>query len=123
MVTQPVLDATLRQTSVQLQNQISNEVRSLREIIDNRADLSPETLQKIREIASQAANDTAEHVAERTSVGAAEAVAAKVGAAQAQIQVQQDVEPFIAQARKANILSIIALLAAATAITINFFAK
>jgi hypothetical protein len=123
MVTQPVLDATLKQTTVQLQNQITNEVKSLRDLIDSRSDLSPETLQKIKEIATLAANDTAEHVAEKTSVGTAEAVAAKVGSAQAQIQIQQDVEPFIVQARKANILSIIAILAAATAITINFFAK
>lgn len=123
MVTQPVLDASLKQTMVQLQNQISHEVRSIREMIDQRADLAPDTLQKIKDLAIQAANDTAGQVAEKTSISAAEAVAAKIGAAQAQIQVQQEVEPFIAQAKRANLVSIIAIIAAATAITINFFAK
>jgi CheY-like chemotaxis protein len=123
MVTQPVLDASLKQTIVQLQSQISHEVRSLREMMDQRADLAPDTLQKIKDLAIQAANDTAGQVAEKTSISAAEAVAAKIGAAQAQIQVQQEVEPFIAQAKRANLVSIIAIIAAATAITINFFAK
>jgi len=123
MVTQPVLDASLKQTIVQLQNQISHEVRSIREMIDQRADLPPDTVQKIKDLAIQAANDTAGQVAEKTSISAAEAVAAKIGAAQAQIQVQQEVEPFIAQAKRANLVSIIAIIAAATAITINFFAK
>lgn len=123
MVTQPVLDASLKQTIVQMQNQISHEVRSIREMIDQRADLAPDTLQKIKDLAIQAANDTAGLVAEKTSISAAEAVAAKIGAAQAQIQVQQEVEPFIAQAKRANLVSIIAIIAAATAITINIFAK
>src|SRR3990167_1234410 len=105
MVTQPVLDASLKQTIVQLQNQISHEVKSIRDMIDQRSDLPADTLQKIKDLATQAANDTAAHIAERTSISAAEAVAAKIGAAQAQIQVQQEVEPFIAQAKRANLVS------------------
>lgn len=120
MVTQPVLDASLKQTSVQMQNQLSNEVKSIRDLIEQRAELSPEAVAQIRELATNSGATAGAENAEKAATAAAEAVAAKVSAAQAQIQVQQDVQPFVAQVKRANTLAIVSLLIAGAAIALNF---
>ncbi len=120
MVTQPVLDASLKQTTVQLQNQLTNEIKSLRELIESRSELAPEILQKITDLASKAGSDAGMTTAEKSASSAAEAVAAKVGAAQAQVQVQQELKPFAGQAKKANGIAVVALIAAIVAIALPF---
>jgi len=120
LVSQPVLDASLKQTTVQLQNQITSEIKSIRDLLENKAELSPATLQQIKDIATHTAKEASQAIAEKTASSAAEAVAAKVGAAQAQIQVQQDMAPFTQQAKKANMISVVAILTAAAAIACHF---
>ena len=120
MVTQPVLDASLKQTTVQLQNQLTNEIKGLRELIESRSELAPEVLQQITDLATKAGSEAGTVTAEKSASSAAEAVAAKVGAAQAQVQVQQELQPFAGQAKKANSLAIVALVAAVVAIALPF---
>ena len=119
-VSQSVLDASLKQTSVQFQNQITAEIKSVRDLIENRAELSPAAIQQIKDVASQTGAEAGTHTAEKAAASAAEAVAAKVSAAQAQIQVQQDMQPFIAQAKKANMIAFVSLIVAIGAIASNF---
>jgi len=119
LVTQAVLDASLRQTTVQLQTQITNEIKSIRDLLEQRTELAPAIIQQIKDIASKSGSDAGAETAEKTASSAAEAVAAKVSAAQAQIQVQQDVAPFIKQAQKAKLVSIIAVLAAGAAVAVS----
>ena len=120
MVTQSVLDASLKQTTAQFQSQLSTEIKSIRDLLEQRAELSPATLQTIKDLASKNGSEAGLHIAEKTATSAAEAVAAKVSAAQTQIQVQQNMAPFIQQAKKANLVAIVALLAAGTAIALPF---
>jgi CheY-like chemotaxis protein len=120
LVSQAVLDASLKQTTVQLQNLITGEVKSIRDLLEQQTELSPTTLQTIKDIASQSGSESGTVTAEKAATSAAEAVAAKVGAAQAQIQVMQDMDPILRQAKKANIMSIVAILAAAAAIACSF---
>ncbi len=119
-VSQAVLDASLKQTSVQFHNQITAEIKAVRDLIESRADLSPSALQQIKDIARQTGAEAGTSTAEKAASSAAEAVAAKVSAAQAQIQVQQDMKPFVAQAKKANMVAIVSLVVAIGAIAINF---
>lgn len=119
-VSQSVLDASLKQTGVQFQNQITAEIKSVRDLIESRAELSPTAIQQIKDVASQTGAEAGTATAEKAATSAAEAVAAKVSAAQAQIQVQQDMQPFVAQAKKANMVAIISLIVAAGAIALNF---
>jgi DNA-binding NarL/FixJ family response regulator len=116
LVSQSVLDASLKQTTVQLQNLITGEVKSIRDLLENQAELSPDSLQKIKDIASKSGSESGTSIAEKTATSVSEAVAAKIGAAQAQIQVMQDMEPILKQAKTANIISIIAILVAGAAI-------
>ena len=120
LVSQAVLDASLKQTTVQLQNQLIAEIKSIRDLLEHTAELSPATLQQIRDVSSQTATDTTRTVAEKVATSSAEAVAAKVGAAQAQIQVMQDMQPFMQQAKKANMLAFVSMLVAGAAIAMNF---
>jgi CheY-like chemotaxis protein len=119
-VSQAVLDASLKQTGVQFQNQITAEIKAVRDLIESRADLPPSALQQIKDIASQTGAEAGSSIAEKTASGAAEAVAAKVSAAQAQIQVQQDMKPFVEQAKKANMVAIVSLIVALGAVATNF---
>ncbi len=121
LVSQSVLDASLKQTTVQLQTLITTEVKSIRDLLEQRTELSPATLQQIKDIALKSGSDAGSNIAEKTASSAAEAVAAKVGAAQAQIQVMQDMAPVIKQAKNANIISILAILTAGAAIATAFF--
>jgi DNA-binding response OmpR family regulator len=116
LVSQSVLDASLKQTTVQLQNLITGEVKSIRDLLENQAELSPDSLQKIKDIASKSGSESGTSIAEKTATSVSEAVAAKIGAAQAQIQVMQDMEPILKQAKTANIISIVAILVAGAAI-------
>jgi len=120
LVSQSVLDASLKQTTVQLQNLITGEIKSIRDLLEQQAELSPAALQQIKDIASKSGSESGSAIAEKTATSAAEAVAAKVGAAQAQIQVMQDMEPIIKQAKKANLTSIVAILFAGAAIASAF---
>jgi CheY-like chemotaxis protein len=120
LVSQSVLDASLKQTTVQLQNLITGEVKSIRDLLEQQTELSPTTLQQIKDVASKSGSDAGTVTAEKTATSSAEAVAAKVGAAQAQIQVMQDMEPILKQAKKANIMSIVAILVAGAAIASAF---
>lgn len=119
-VSQAVLDASLKQTGVQFHNQITAEIKAVRDLIESRADLPPAALQQIKDIASKTGAEAGSSIAEKTASGAAEAVAAKVSAAQAQIQVQQDMKPFVEQAKKANMVAIVSLIVAIGAIASNF---
>jgi CheY-like chemotaxis protein len=116
LISQPVLDASLKQTTVQLQSLITGEIKSIRDLLEQQTELSPEVVKQIKDIASKSGSASGTTIAEKTAISAAEAVAAKVGAAQAQIQVMQDMEPILKQAKTANILSIVAILVAAAAI-------
>jgi len=120
MISQSVLDASLKQTTVQLQTLVTTEIKSIRDLLEQRAELSPAALQQIKDIASKTGSDAGATTAEKTASSAAEAVAAKVGAAQAQIQVMQDMAPVIKQAKNANLISIVAILAAGAAIAASF---
>jgi len=120
MVTQSVLDASLKQTTAQFHSQLSTEIKSIRDLLEQKAELSPATLQTIKDIASQTGSEAGSHMAEKTATSAAEAVAAKVSAAQTQIQVQQNMTPFIQQAKKANLVAVFALLVAGIAIALPF---
>ncbi|MFT7186618.1 MAG: CheY-like chemotaxis protein [Pseudohongiellaceae bacterium] len=120
LVSQSVLDASLKQTTVQLQNLITGEIKSIRDLLEKQAELSPATLNQIKDIASKSGSESGATTAEKTAKSAAEAVAAKVGAAQAQIQVMQDMEPIMRQAKKANVMAFIAILVAGAAITSAF---
>jgi CheY-like chemotaxis protein len=120
LVSQAVLDASLRQTTTQLQTQITSEIKSIRDLLENQAELSPQALEQIKQIASQSGAESGAQKGEKAAMSAAEAVAAKVSAAQAQIQVQQDIAPYISQAKKANTVSIIAIIVAAAALISNF---
>jgi hypothetical protein len=120
LVSQAVLDASLKQTTTQLQTQITSEIKSIRDLIEQKSDLSPKALEQIKLIASQSGAESGAQKAEKAAMSAAEAVAAKVSAAQAQIQVQQDIAPYINQAKKANMLAIFAIVIAAAAIITNF---
>ncbi len=120
MVTQPVLDASLKQTTVQLQNQLTNEIKSLRELIEQRADLSPEILAKIQEVASKHGSDAGQAQAEKTANSVAEAAATKISAAQTQIQVEQELTPYLAQTKRSSMLAVIALIVAAGAVAAAF---
>lgn len=119
-VSQSVLDASLKQTAVQFQNQITAEIKSVRDMIESRSELSPTAIQQIKDVASQTGSEAGTVTAEKAASSAAEAVAAKVSAAQAQIQVQQDIKPYVAQAKKANLIAIVSLVIAIGAIAINF---
>tara|TARA_R110002072_G_scaffold24747_3_gene83668 strand:- start:4637 stop:5614 length:978 start_codon:yes stop_codon:yes gene_type:complete len=120
LVSQAVLDASLRQTNTQLQTQITSEIKSIRNLLEQKAELSPKALEQIKQIAAQSGGESGAEKAEKAAMSAAEAVAAKVSAAQAQIQVQQDIAPYISQAKKANLLAITAIIIAAGAIISNF---
>jgi len=120
LVSQPVLDASLKQTTAQLQTLLTSEIKSVRDLLEHKAELSPVALQQIKDLASKTGSEAGSHTAEKTATSAAEAVAAKVGAAQAQIQIQQDVAPFIKQAQKANAIALVSLLAAAAALAATF---
>lgn len=120
LVSQAVLDASLRQTTTQLQTQITSEIKSIRDLLEQKAELSPKALEQIKSIASQSGAESGAEKAEKAAMSAAEAVAAKVSAAQAQIQVQQDIAPYISQTKKANMLAIIAVIAAGAAIINSF---
>jgi len=120
LVSQSVLDASLKQTTVQLQNLITGEIKSIRDLLEQQAELSPTALQQIKDIASKSGSESGTITAEKAATSAAEAVAAKVGAAQAQIQVMQDMEPILKQTKKANLMSIIAILVAGAAIASAF---
>ncbi len=120
LVSQAVLDASLRQTTTQLQTQITSEIKSIRDLLEQRSELSPKALEQIKQIASQSGAEAGAERAEKAAVSTSEAVAAKIGAAQAQIQVQQDIAPYAQQAKKANLLAIIAIIAATAAIINSF---
>tara|TARA_R110002167_G_scaffold156148_4_gene350778 strand:+ start:210 stop:1262 length:1053 start_codon:yes stop_codon:yes gene_type:complete len=120
LVSQAVLDASLRQTTTQLQTQITSEIKSIRDLLEQKAELSPQVLDQIKHIASQSGGESGAQKGEKAAMSAAEAVAAKVSAAQAQIQVQQDIAPYISQTKRANTIAIIAVIAAAASIIINF---
>ena len=120
LVSQSVLDASLKQTTVQLQNLITGEIKSIRDLLEQQSELSPSALQQIKDIASKSGSESGSVTAEKAATSAAEAVAAKVGAAQAQIQVMQDMEPILKQTKKANLMSIIAILVAGAAIASAF---
>ena len=120
LVSQSVLDASLKQTTVQLQNLITGEIKSIRDLIEQQTELSPSALQQIKDVAIKSGSESGAVTAEKAATSAAEAVAAKVGAAQAQIQVMQDMEPILKQAKKANLISIVAILAAGAAIASSF---
>ncbi len=120
LVSQAVLDASLRQTTTQLQTQITSEIKSIRDLLEQRGELSPKALEQIKQIATQSGAEAGAERAEKAAVSTSEAVAAKIGAAQAQIQVQQDIAPYAQQAKKANLLAIIAIIAATAAIINSF---
>ena len=120
LVSQAVLDASLKQTTAQLQALVTTEIKSIRDLLEHRAELSPSALQQIKDIASKTGSDAGASTAEKAASSAAEAVAAKVGAAQAQIQVMQDMAPVIKQAKSANLISIVAILTAGAAIAASF---
>lgn len=120
LVSQSVLDASLKQTTVQLQNLITSEIKAIRELLEQQTELSPSTIEKIKEVASKSGSESGTATAEKTATSAAEAVAAKIGAAQAQIQVMQDMEPIVKQAKKANIMAFVAILVAGAAIASSF---
>jgi CheY-like chemotaxis protein len=120
LVSQAVLDASLKQTTTQLQTQITSEIKSIRDLLEQKTELSPKALEQITQIAIQSGGESGARKAEKAAMSAAEAVAAKVSAAQAQIQVKQDIAPYIAQAKKANVMAIIAIITAVAAIITNF---
>lgn len=120
LVSQPVLDASLRQTTTQLQTQITSEIKSIRDLLEQKAELSPKALEQIKQIATKSGAEAGVERAEKAAVSTSEAVAAKIGAAQAQIQVQQDIAPYIQQAKKAKLMAIIAIIVAAGAIIQSF---
>ena len=120
LVSQAVLDASLRQTTTQLQTQITSESKSIRDLLEQKAELSPKALEQIKQIATQSGAEAGAARAEKAAVSTSEAVAAKIGAAQAQIQVQQDIAPYVQQAKKANMIAIIAIVVAAAAIINSF---
>jgi CheY-like chemotaxis protein len=120
LVSQPVLDASLRQTTTQLQTQITSEIKSIRDLLEQKAELSPKALEQIKQIATQSGAEAGADRAEKAAISTSEAVAAKIGAAQAQIQVQQDIAPYIQQAKKAKLMAIIAIIVAAAAIVHSF---
>lgn len=120
LVSQAVLDASLRQTTTQLQTQITSEIKSIRDLLEQKSELSPKALEQIKQIASQSGGESGAQKGEKAAMSAAEAVAAKVSAAQAQIQVQQDIAPYISQTKKANMMAIVAILVAAAAIINSF---
>lgn len=120
LVSQPVLDASLRQTTTQLQTQLTSEIKSIRDLLEQKSELSPKALEQIKQIATQSGGESGAEKAEKAAMSAAEAVAAKVSAAQAQIQVQQDIAPYISQAKRANLLAITAIIVAGAAIISNF---
>ena len=120
VVTQPVLDASIKQTATQFQNQMTNEVKSLRELIERSSELSPSDLEKIKDLAIKSGAIAGSEHGEKAATSAAEAVAAKVSAAQAQIQVEQDLAPLLGKLKMAQTLSIISLLVALGAIASIF---
>jgi len=120
LVSQAVLDASLRQTTTQLQTQITSEIKSIRDLLEQKAELSPKALDQIKQIATQSGAEAGAARAEKAAISTSEAVAAKIGAAQAQIQVQQDIAPYVQQAKKANLVAIIAIIVAAAAIINSF---
>lgn len=120
LVSQAVLDASLKQTTTQLQTQITNEIKSIRDLLEQKTELSPQALEQIKQIASQSGAESGAQKGEKAAMSAAEAVAAKVSAAQAQIQVQQDIAPYVSQANKAKTIAIIAIVVAAASIISNF---
>jgi len=119
VVTQPVLDASIKQTSVQFQNQLTNELKTIRELIERSTELSPADLQQIKELAIKSGAIAGAEQAGKTATSAAEAVAAKVSAAQAQIQLQQDMVPLIKKAKTANMVSSLSLIVAISAIVFS----
>lgn len=120
MVTQPVLDASIKQTSTQLQSQLTQEMKTLRELIERNSELSPSDLEKIKELAIKSGAIAGAEQGEKSATSAAEAVAAKVSAAQAQIQVQQDIAPLLNKLKLASTISVISLLVAITAVGAAF---
>lgn len=120
LVSQAVLDASLRQTTTQLQTQITSEIKSIRDLLEQKAELSPKALDQIKQIATQSGAEAGAARAEKAAISTSEAVAAKIGAAQAQIQVQQDIAPYVQQAKKANLVAIIAIIVAAASIINSF---
>jgi CheY-like chemotaxis protein len=120
MVTQPVLDASIKQTSTQFQNQLTNEVKSLRELIERATELSPSDLDQIKEIAIKSGAIAGSEQGEKAATSAAEAVAAKVSAAQAQIQVQQDIAPLLKKVKTASMISVISIVIAAASLGAAF---
>lgn len=121
LVSQAVLDASLKQTTTQTQTQLTNEIKSIRDLLEQRAELSPKALEQIKQIASQSGAEAGAEKAEKTATSTAEAIAAKIGAAQAQIQVKQDIEPYVQQAKRANVLAIAAIAVAAVSIINSLF--
>lgn len=119
LVTQPVLDASLKQTSVQFQNQLTNELKTIRDLIERSTELSQSDLDKIKSLAVQAGTSAGAEQGEKSATSAAEAVAAKVSAAQAQIQVQQDIMPLMAKLKLAQTVSTLSLFTAAAAIALS----
>jgi CheY-like chemotaxis protein len=120
LVSQPVLDASLRQTTTQLQTQITSEIKSIRDLLEQKAELSPKALEQIKQIATQSGAEAGADRAEKAAISTSEAVAAKIGAAQAQIQVQQDIAPYIQQTKNARLMAMIAIVVAAAAIIHSF---
>lgn len=120
MVTQPVLDATIKQHTSQFQTQLSTEVNSLKELIERSAELSADDLQKIKDVAIQSGALAGGEQGEKAATNAAEAVAAKVSAAQAQIQVEQDIAPLLKQVKSAKLTANIAICVAIAAIVASF---
>jgi len=119
VVTQPVLDASIKQTSVQFQNQLTNELKAIRELIERSTELSPADLQQIKELAIKSGAIAGSEQAGKTATSTAEAVAAKVSAAQAQIQLQQDMVPLINKAKTATMVSALSLIVAISAIVFS----
>jgi CheY-like chemotaxis protein len=115
-VTQPVLDATGKQTNTQIQSLLTKEIHELRELIHNSMELSDQDLDKIRELANRAGASSGSEAGEKAATSAAEAVAAKVSAAQTEVQVKQALAPMMQQVKSAKIVAGISLVVAIGAV-------
>lgn len=116
MVTQPILEAKIQQSNLQMQQQVNKELRSVLEKLEEKRELDSSLIEQIKALAESAGASAASVNSEK--------IATRVSIEQAQLQSQEEFAKLIAplgkQMRVTQIMSLFAIVAAGAAIALQF---
>ena len=115
MVTQPILEAKLQQSSLQMQQQMNKDLKSVMDKLEEKKELDTGLIEQIRALAESAGASAASVNSEK--------IASKVAVEQTQVQMQQEfaklIDPLSKQLRVTQVLSLIAIVASGAAIVMQ----